>query len=101
MAKHTVKMDGNSLNPQKELAELLKSQFPQIFAEGKVNPDKLKQAIGEELDTNNERYGLSWAGKAECFHHIQETTTTTLKPVRAESVDFDQTENILIEGDNL
>ena len=95
------KMDGNSLSPQKELAELLKAQFTQIFAEGKVNPDKLKQALGEDLDTENERYGLSWAGKAECFRHIQETTTATLKPVRSESVDFDKTENIFIEGDNL
>jgi len=101
MAKHTVKMDGNSLSPQKELAQLLKTQFPQIFAEGKVNPDKLKQALGEDLDTNNERYGLSWAGKAECFRHIQEMTTATLKPLRSESVDFDKTENIFIEGDNL
>jgi adenine-specific DNA-methyltransferase len=99
MAKHTVKMDGSSLSLQKELAQLLKSQFPQIFAEGKVNPDKLKQSLGEELDTNNERYGLSWAGKAECFHHIQEMTTATLKPLRSESVDFDKTENIFIEGD--
>jgi hypothetical protein len=48
MAKHTVKMDGKSLSPQKELAELLKSQFPQIFAVGKVNPDKLKQALSED-----------------------------------------------------
>jgi len=94
-------MDGKSLSPQKELGELLKTQFPQVFAEGKVNPDKLKQALGEELDTNNERYGLSWAGKAECFHHIQETTTATLKPIKSESVDFDKTENIFIEGDNL
>jgi adenine-specific DNA-methyltransferase len=94
-------MDGNSLSPQKELLELLKSQFPQIFAEGKVNPDKLKQALGEDLDTNNERYGLSWAGKTECFRHIQEMTTATLKPLRSESVDFDKTENIFIEGDNL
>ena len=95
------KMDGNSLSPQKELAELLKTQFPQIFAEGKVNPHKLKQALGEELDTNNERYGLTWAGKNECFRHIQETTTATLKPIKGQSVDFDKTENIFIEGDNL
>ena len=95
------KMDGNSLSPQKELLELLQKRFPEIFAEGKVNGDKLKQTIGEELDTNNERYGLSWAGKAECFRHIQETTTATLKPMKKESVDFDKSENIFIEGDNL
>ena len=101
MAKHPVKMDGNSLSPQKELAELLKTQFPQVFAEGKVNPDKLKQAIGDQLDTNNERYGLSWAGKNDCFRVLQETTTATLKPIKGQSVDFDKTENIFIEGDNL
>jgi len=95
------KLDGNSLSPQKELAELLKSQFPEVFAEGKVNPDKLKQVLGEDLDTNNERYGLTWAGRSDCFRHIQETTTATLKPIRSKSVDFDKTENIFIEGDNL
>jgi hypothetical protein len=73
------KIDGNSLNPQNELAELLKSQFPQVFADGKIDGDKLKKALGEELDTNNERYGLTWAGKNECFRHIQETTTATLR----------------------
>jgi adenine-specific DNA-methyltransferase len=95
------KIDGNSLNPQKELAELLKSQFPQVFADGKVDGDKLKKALGEELDTNNERYGLTWAGKNECFRHIQETTTVTLRPIKKESVDFDNSENLFIEGDNL
>jgi len=95
------KINGNLLSLLNELAELLKTQFPQIFAEGKVNPDKLKQALGEDLDTNNERYGLSWAGKNEAFRHIQETTTATLKPIKGQSVDFDKTENIFIEGDNL
>ncbi|MBU1259677.1 MAG: site-specific DNA-methyltransferase [Planctomycetes bacterium] len=91
-------MDGNSLNPQKELAEFLKSQFPQVFADGKIDGDKLKKALGEELDTNNERYGLTWAGKNECFRHIQETTTATLKIPDLKS---QNSENIFIEGDNL
>jgi len=95
------KMTGNSYNPQKELLGLLKSKCPAVFTEGKIDAWKLKQTLGEELETNNERYGLTWAGKAECFHHIQETTTATLKPIRNESVDFDTTENIFIEGDNL
>ena len=94
-------VNGNSLSPQKELSELLKCRFPQVFVEGKIDGDKLRQSLGEDLDTNNERYGLTWAGKSECFHHIQETTTATLKPVRGQSVDFDKTENIFIEGDNL
>ena len=45
----------------------------------KIDGNKLKKTLGEELDTNNERYGLTWAGKNECFRHIQETTTATLK----------------------
>lgn len=95
------KMNGNSYNPQAELLELLKSKCTEAFTEGKIDGDKLKQTLGEELDINNERYGLSWAGKADCFRHIQEFTTATLKPIRSESVDFDKTENIFIEGDNL
>jgi adenine-specific DNA-methyltransferase len=95
------KMAGNSYNPQQELLGLLKSKCPAVFTEGKIDAGKLKQTLGEELDTNNERYGLTWAGKTECFRHIQETTTDTLKPCRKESVDFDTTENIFIEGDNL
>jgi len=94
-------MDGNSLSPQKELLELLQRQFPEVFTEGKVDPHKLKLSLGEEVTTESERYGLNWAGKSECFRHIQETTTGTLKPVRSQSVDFDTTQNIFIEGDNL
>jgi len=111
MAKHHSKgtteqrepgrMDGNSLSPQKELLRLLKRQFPEVFTDGKVDAGKLKQTLGDQVETNNERYGLGWAGKSECFRHIQETTSATLKPVRNESVDFDKTENIFIEGDNL
>jgi adenine-specific DNA-methyltransferase len=95
------KMDGHSHSPQQELLALLEARCPEVFTEGKIDGGKLKQTLGEELDTNNERYGLTWAGKSECFHHIQETTTATLKPIPAESVDFDATENIFIEGDNL
>jgi adenine-specific DNA-methyltransferase len=92
---------GNSFSPQKDLVHLLKSHFPDVFTEGKVDPARLKKTLGEELAENGERYGLSWAGKTDCFGHIQETTTATLKPCRKESVDFDKTENIFIEGDNL
>jgi len=100
-ARKPDRVNGNSLSPQKELSEVLKSRFPEVFVEGKIDGDKLRQSLGEDLDTNNERYGLSWAGKAECFRHIQETTTSTLKPGRGQSVDFDKTENMFIEGDNL
>jgi adenine-specific DNA-methyltransferase len=94
-------MDGHSYSPQQELLGLLRSRCPEVFTEGKIDAGKLTQTLGEEIETNSERYGLTWAGKAECFRHIQQSTTATLKPLRAESVDFDATENIFIEGDNL
>ena len=97
----TKKLDGKSLNTQKDLLDLLRKNFPEIFAEGKVDADKLRKSLGEELNVESERYGLNWAGKSDCFRHIQDTTTATLKPLRNESLDFDNTENIFIEGDNL
>ena len=97
----TPKMNGNSFNPQEELLELLRKNFPEIFTEERVDCEKLKKSLGENLDENGERYGLSWASKTDCFRQIQEPTTATLKPNRAESVDFDETKNLFIEGDNL
>ena len=97
----TSKMTGQSTNPQAELLAKLMKEMPEIFAEGKIDTKKLKETLGEDVIADQERYGLTWAGKAECFKRIQETTTNTLKPCREESVDFDNSENLFIEGDNL
>lgn len=95
------RMDGMSYDPQQDLFEWLRKKLPEAFTEGKIDCAKLKATLGEVVDTNGERYGLSWAGKADCFRHIQAPTTATLKPVREQSVDFDTTKNLFIEGDNL
>lgn len=79
----------------------MQSKFPEVFTEGKIDAQKLKATLGEEVNDSNERYGLNWAGKSDGFKHIQEPVTATLKPCREESVDFDKTENLFIEGDNL
>ncbi|MBM4011803.1 MAG: site-specific DNA-methyltransferase [Planctomycetes bacterium] len=82
-------------------AELLRL-FPEIRTEGgKLDFDKLKLALGESVDVGKERYGLTWPGKAECFKTIQTPSLGTLLPKRDESVNFDTTENLIIEGDNL
>ncbi|MFA6090380.1 MAG: site-specific DNA-methyltransferase [Candidatus Gracilibacteria bacterium] len=94
-------MDGNSANPQSELLERLRADFPEVFSDGKVDPDKLRSTLGDFTTTSSERYGLSWAGKTDCFRHIQEPTTETLRPDRESSVDWDTTKNLFIEGDNL
>jgi adenine-specific DNA-methyltransferase len=97
----TVKMSGQSTNPQSELLAKLMKEMPEIFSEGKIDTKKLKETLGEDVIADQERYGLTWAGKSDCFKKIQEITTNTLKPCREESVNFDETENLFIEGDNL
>jgi adenine-specific DNA-methyltransferase len=97
----TQKMSGKSYNPQDDLLALFKQQAPEIFSDDKVDCEKLKKTLGELVEEGGERYGLSWAGKSDCFRVIQEPTTATLKPSKEESVDFDSTENLFIEGDNL
>ena len=95
------KLSGGSLDIKAGQVEKLKSLFPQTVKDGEIDFDALKLALGGETDTNGLSYGLSWAGKTDCFRHIQQATTATLKPLRDQSVDFDTTENIFIEGDNL
>jgi adenine-specific DNA-methyltransferase len=82
-------------------AELLRL-FPEVRTEGgKVDFDRLRMALGESVDVGKERYGMNWPGKADCFRAIQRPSLGTLLPVREESVNFDETENLIIEGDNL
>lgn len=99
--KAAKKLSGESFLPQQELLDQLRKNFPEIFSEGKIDVKKLKKTFGEQVDESEERYGLTWAGKTDCFREIQEPTTCTLVPDKKESVDFDKTENIFIEGDNL
>lgn len=94
------KLDGRSADITVEQTEKLQQLFPEAFTEDKVDFDTLKAALGEEIDLG-ERYGLSWKGKSNVFRAIQQPTTKTLKPVREESVNFDETDNLFIEGDNL
>jgi adenine-specific DNA-methyltransferase len=84
-----------------ELKHCLAQAFPEVFAEGYIDFDQLKRVLGEWVDPGKERFGLNWPGKAECMKVIQQPSVATLKPVRQESVNFDQTENLFIEGDNL
>src|SRR5438093_8870475 len=87
--------------PADKQAELLRL-FPEIRTEGgKIDFERLKLALGEAVDVGKERYGMVWPGKAECFRTIQRPSLGTLRPCPEESVDFDTTENLIIEGDNL
>ena len=84
------KVDLNSADVLADRLVVLKEHFPEVFTEGKVDFDRLKNALGASLDTNGERYGLSWAGKTDCFREIQTPTSATLVPVRDQSVEFER-----------
>src|SRR3990170_1997601 len=76
--------------------------FPEIRTEGgQIDFDRLKLVLGKSVDVGKERYGLNWPGKADCFKTIQAPSLGTLRPCSEESVNFDTTENLIIEGDNL
>lgn len=94
-------MEGYSKSPHEERIEILKSLMPEVFDEGKIDFEKLKATLGEDVNFSNERYVLNWAGKSEAFHIMQRPSSATLTPSRAESVDFDTTQNIFIEGENM
>lgn len=95
------KMDGLSMNLENANMEKLKSVFPECFAEGKLDIDKLLSLCGEYIDNDFEKYKFEWKGKSECLRLAQKRSTGTLRPCREESVNFDDTQNIYIEGDNL
>jgi adenine-specific DNA-methyltransferase len=75
--------------------------FPEAVREGKIDFDALRRSLGDWIDPGPERFGLTWPGKAECMRVIQEPSIGTLVPMPDESVDWDTTENVIIEGDNL
>lgn len=84
-----------------EQIEQLKRVFPHVFTEEKIDWDKLRETLGEAVDERPERYSFNWAGKRDAIQVLQMPTRSTLVPDRDESVNFDTTQNIFIEGDNL
>lgn len=94
-------MDGTSLTPQQQKLNALREILPEAFSEGKVDWEKLKATLGEDINFTNERYVLNWAEKSEAFKVLQSPTSNTLIPSKKQSLNFDETENIFIEGENL
>ncbi|WP_340619985.1 site-specific DNA-methyltransferase [Xenorhabdus siamensis] len=79
----------------------LKLLFPEIFSEGKIDFDALKTVLGEVVDDSAERFNFTWKGKTRARQITQTPSTGTLRPCKEESVNWDTTENLFIEGDNL
>lgn len=95
------KVDGKSLDIEAVDKEKLKAVFPQCFSEGKLDIDKLLSLCGEYIGNDFEKYKFEWKGKSECYKIAGKRSTGTLRPCPEESVDFENTNNLYIEGDNL
>jgi adenine-specific DNA-methyltransferase len=97
----TKKVSKESLKISEEKIEQLKKVIPEVFTEGKIDFEKLQRTLGKEINGKDEKYSFNWAGRKDTFKNIQTTAKGTLKPAEKESVSWDSTENLFIEGDNL
>lgn len=95
------KLEGRSKNIFKENIAILKDLFPEIVDEDKINFEKFKAIFGNDIDDSNERYAFNWPGKTQAIKESQKQSTGTLRPCKEESKNWDTTQNLYIEGDNL
>ena len=95
------KLDSMSLNNEKDNISKLKELFPSVVADGKIDFELLKTILGDEVDVGREKYQFTWPGKVESIKIAQLPSTSTLRPSKEKSRDWDTTENLYIEGDNL
>lgn len=84
-----------------ERISVLKELLPEAATEAGIDFDKLRLVLGDEVDAGTERYAFTWPGKADAIRQSQTPSAATLRPAPAESVNWDETENLYIEGDNL
>jgi adenine-specific DNA-methyltransferase len=84
-----------------ERIDRLADLFPEAVTEGKIDFDKLRQSLGEIVDDRPERYSFAWAGKRDAIRLLRVPSRATLKPCPKESMDWETTKNIFIEGENL
>ena len=99
-----IKMEIEKINKsiRIDLKDRLKEVLPEIFEDNKINFEKLKALLsGEIIEKEDDRFYFNWAGKSNLYKLIQSPAYGTLKPDKEKSVDFDNTENIVIVGENL
>ena len=92
---------GHTPELKTELGLQIGSLAPEAYLDGKLDFEKLKELLGEDVSEDRERFGLFWPGKKRALRAAQEPTSATLKPDVENSINWDLTENVFIEGDNL
>lgn len=95
------KLESKSLDLESKNIEEIKRLFPNVVTEGKIDFDKLRLLLGDEVDDSMEKYQFTWKGKSQSIKLAQSPSTATLRPAKEESKNWDTTENLYIEGDNL
>jgi adenine-specific DNA-methyltransferase len=95
------KLDGKTMDIVEQNIKQLKGLFPSVFSEGKVQFNKLEELLGNYVVEDEDHYNFTWHGKRKAGRLAQTPSTGTLRPAKDESVDWDNTENLFIEGDNL
>ena len=94
-------LDGKTPDIAEENIQKLRQIFPDVFTEDKVDIEKLQQVLGNYVEDSNERYNFTWNGKGRALRLSQTPSLGTLRPCKEESKDWDTTQNLYIEGDNL
>ena len=98
---YELKLDGKSKDTTLENILDLKKLFPEVVIEDKIDFQKLKLILGETIDNSKEKYCFTWPGKTQAIKESQKQSTGTLRPCPEESKNWDTTQNLYIEGDNL
>lgn len=99
--KKMTEQDGSSLDMVTENLEALKGLFPEAFTEDEVDYEVLRELLGDTVSESEEKYGLTWHGKKKARQIALIPSLGTLRPCKEESVDWNTTQNLFIEGDNL
>ncbi|MEQ3506169.1 site-specific DNA-methyltransferase [Enterococcus cecorum] len=94
-------LDGKTPDIAEENIQKLRQIFPDVFTEDKIDFGKLQQVLGEYVEDSTERYNFTWNGKGRALRLSQTPSLGTLRPCKEESKDWDTTQNLYIEGDNL
>ena len=98
---NTKKVNLTSSNLSEEKLAELHRLLPEAFSENKIDWEKLRTVLGDDVDSHIEKFGFTWAGKGNAIKNVLIPSKATLTPIKDESIKFDDSENIFVEGDNL
>ena len=91
-------LKGTTPDIAEENIQKLKTIFPEVFTEGKIDFEKLQQVLGDCVEDSHERYNFTWNGKGRALRLSQTPSLGTLRPCKEESKGWDTTHSSLYFG---